>query len=115
MLVHMSGSNVIQTPEKFPLLTEDQVCDLRREFNLSRTHGKLMARLIERHYINDKTMVESGEAIGGSSLKVGISRLRKRMNPHGVKILSMRNMGYWLTDTKQDILARLPTRVTTQQ
>ena len=94
------------------MLTEDDITDLRREFNLSPMHGKMLGLLLANKYITDKDLVGGKITSGGSSPKVEISRLRKRMNPHGVKILSMRNMGYWLTDTtKADILGRLPARV----
>lgn len=93
-------------------ISEDAIADLRREFNLSLLHGKMLGLLLERKYITDKDLVNEHITSGGSSPKVQISRLRKRMNPHGIKILSMRNMGYWLTDaTKEDILKRLPVRV----
>lgn len=103
----------MQTNQVIAVLNDDEICDLRREFNLSPTHGRILALLMAQRYINEKDLIEKQITAAGSSPKVEISRIRRRLNPHGVTILSMRNMGYWFTDaTKENILARLPARVT---
>lgn len=93
-------------------LSDEEISDLRREFNLTPALGGILALLLVRRCITEADLIAEGITADGSAPKVEIMRLRKRVNPFGVKVLSMRNMGYWLTDaTKEEILSKLPTRV----
>lgn len=102
----MAMSDTMAKP-KAPL-SESELMDLRREYQLPEALGKVLALLLTEPYVTAKMIEERGITSVG---KVAVNRLRKRMNAFGVNILSMRNMGYWLhNERKEQILTELAKR-----
>lgn len=68
--------------------------DLQMEYDLSPSLAKLMLLLIENKVVT-ANMIEHDFKIA-TDAKIAIHRLRRRLIPSGIEILSRRDVGYWL-------------------
>jgi hypothetical protein len=80
-------------------MTRD-VFEWRRAFRLTALQAKLLIALVDsRRLTMENIEFDLGIA---TDAKVAIHRLRRRLSPYQVKIESIRDGGYWLTDAERE-------------
>ena len=83
------------------LLADDEAVDLtRRELSILESLMLARGRVVQKQALLDK-IGGYDEDLSENAIEQSVSRLRRRLQPHGASIRVARGLGYWLETSSQ--------------
>lgn len=92
-------------------MTEDaaqiDLRDLRRLYRLGEQQATILKKLLVQKMVTSDEICAGDKPIA-TNPKVAIHNLRRRLEPFGIRVSSLRTLGYWLeSDVRETILKQL--------